>query len=210
MADAKRTESLSVAETPSDAITDRQQKLETLYLANYGWLTDTIADRALTYTDVEQIASDVAKYLPAYDSALTDAAFREWAADIIRPAKLFYGMVRQHSKVIHSAIWRTLGHGVEANRYGDDSQIEQEIYGTVLLKIMEKLDDLMQPGTAQLSTRLFALARLETLGWLKEQKVRHRAVRRRIESGGGFEQCEVLSEPEIRELKRLEREESEA
>src|SRR5690242_2139950 len=99
-----------IAETGSDAIENRQRKVEQLYQNNYHFLIDTaLADRSLYVADAERIVEQVGRNLPDYNGPLTDEDFRQWSAHIIQPAvariAAFSKLKTENAKYVYGGIW---------------------------------------------------------------------------------------------------------
>lgn len=205
MKNDEREKSLAAADGASDAKTDRQ----IVYERNHGKLLDLCleSDKLLT-PDAERIVASLAAHL-THCSGETDDEFIRWASATLKPSVdrlvAFYAILNEHKAVIHAAIWDTLQHHIEPNRFDDDTALEQELFQDICIEIMEKLDGLMQPGRAKLSTRIYALAKWQVREYLKAQRIRHAAVSRRLAQGRGFV-AETLSDAEVSEQRAIERE----
>lgn len=181
-----------------------------LFARNYGYLLDVaLESRQLLNADAELLIAKLIYYFSEF-AGDSDEQFCEWAEGILQPAAerfgFFYTLLAAHEKIIHAAIWAVLGQNNQANHFDDDAALESEIFQDVCLKVMAKIDGLMLPGKAKLSTRIYELAKWEARSVLKRQRGRYTAVSRRLASGRGFIDCETLSDSEIAEQKAMEME----
>ena len=122
MTNENRNQSLSTADVDSDANNGNRQ---ILYEKNFGRLLDSCLESPqLFIADAERLVSSLAPRLNDF-SGDTDQDFVEWATTILRSAVdrlcRFYDLKQRYSKVVHSAIWRTLGHTTEPNKLDDYS-----------------------------------------------------------------------------------------
>lgn len=206
MENVERDKSLVSADSTSDAKTDRQS----IYERNYEALLGTsLESPQLFIADAERLIFGLASHMHKFTGA-TDHEFIQWAAAILYPAidrlRRFYDLKEKYSTVVHSAIWRTLGHTAEPNKLDDYPELVRELANEVWLYVFLNLDTLSNAGSAKLSTRLFGLARRHTSNWRKKQQSRFAAVGRRIAAGKGFV-AETLSDAEIAEMRGIEHEE---
>jgi hypothetical protein len=201
----EREKSLVAADIASGAKTDRR----IIYQRNHSKLLDLcLQSHELLTQDAERIVSALATHL-THCTGETDEEFIQWASTILKPAieriVTFYAILNEHKTIIHAAIWDTLGHHAEPNRFDDDAALEQELFQDVCIKILDKLDGLKRPGKAKLSTRIYALTKWQVREYLKAQRTRHAAIMRRLAQGRGFV-AETLSDAEIAEMRSIERE----
>jgi hypothetical protein len=204
MENEKRDKSQPIAEVGGDANNGNRQAL---YQRNFGRLLACVESQQLFFEDAERLVVGLATQLDAFPGD-TDQEFIEWVSAILKPAiqrlRRFYELREKYSTVVHSAIWRTLGHTTEPNKLDDYPELVRELANEIWLYIFLNLGKLTDPGTAKLSTRLFGLARQHTRNWKKKQQGRLAAVSRRVATGKGLG-VETLSELEIAEMKATER-----
>ena len=193
---------------------DRKSAVEALYVKNFGEMRDTALNHTnLFFSDAERIAEGVARHLHRYKGPLEDIPFQKWANRTVeRAAKRlskFYQLLDENSWAIRAGIRSALRCGTRSpNLYEDDQAIIEDLFNEVCFLVFQRLDGFLKPGTAKTSTCLHALASQHAYYHVKKQRIRHEAVRRRIESGRGFVDLpEVLSDAEVAALKAAEAEE---
>jgi hypothetical protein len=188
-----------------------QTKIEKLFQQHYSDLRDLAAEdpsSKLLVDDIDNIVQALASRLDEYQGNPESAPFLEWAASVIRPAvtriSTFYKVLEKHSGAIRGGIWAALP---KSNRFDDNSALVQEASQEVAMLVLANLDQLLEPGLAKLSTRLFSLARRHTLDYYtKKARRRLRAVQRRL-SLGDFKLPEVISAQELASMRLDEAEE---
>jgi hypothetical protein len=189
---------------------DRQLQLERLFHRNYSDLIDLASeDRRLLVADADNIVQALAARLAEYDGDPEDEPFLTWAGSVIRPTvsriSKFYQLLEEHSGAIRGGIWAALP---RSNRFDDNSALAQEAAQEVAMLVLTNLDDLLEPGPAKLSVRLFALARRHTLDYYtKKARRRLNAVQRRLSQGSSFNLPEVLSAQELASMRAEEHQE---
>lgn len=185
-------------------LVERAREVDALYTRNYGALLDTaLSDTRILVADGERIAESIKSHLQHYDGPLDDVLFQAWAGGLVKTAAervaLFYQMLEENDWAIRAGIRSALGVGTRRpNQFDDNKAVAEELFIEVAYLIFERVDDFLKPGTAKLSTCLFALARRHTLDYyVKKQARRHAAVARRVAAGGGFHLPEVVSPEEV-------------
>jgi hypothetical protein len=76
--------------------------------------------------------------------------------------RIAQGIFEDHRKSINAAIWRTLGLNVDISP--DIEKDVRDAENRTLWWVRRNIHALLQPGTAKLSTRLYAGARLQAMG----------------------------------------------
>ncbi len=174
--------------------------VEALYTASFGHLTDiALSNEHVTPEDAYDVLRGLAKHLNNYSGPLEQEAFIQWAEDIIAPAVFLHGLIRQCRKPVRFALRRTL-----CDAYDDQPEVVNELEGEVWLWAMANLEALQTPGTAALSSRLFARACWTARAWNKKQLLRFSAISRKVERDGALGQIEHFSEAELAELRARE------
>jgi hypothetical protein len=153
---------------------DRQIEIERLFSTNYGHIMDAaLSDRRLLVADAERIAQSLANHLGEYPGDLNDQSFMEWATAVIGPAvirlQFFYDLYQQCRKKVLSGIWSILGQNLDLRDHSNVAFILEQIEGDTWAWALEHLDDLMIPGSAKLSTRLYAQGRFHAMTWRKNR-----------------------------------------
>ena len=161
-----------VDEQPQKA--ERQIELEQVFQRNYAALIDSaLADRSLFVADAERIVDGLAEHLPQYTGPIKDEAFREWAADAIRPAvsriAAFTRLKTETERFVLRAIWKVVN---TATDLMDDFTVA-DISDRVWLWAFEHFDELVTPGEAKPSTRLYLIAYWQARAW-KTARLRER------------------------------------
>jgi hypothetical protein len=162
-------------------------EVEELYFRNYGRLLDAVlTDRRLFLGDAQHIAESIVKFLPTYDRELNDEAFLDWFIEVTAEAldklKWFYQLHEECKRLIYKALWMSVGRHNEiddhiaAEELPIVSQTVQDLAQELWLWVIENYEKLIIPGSAKLSTRLFARARIIAAAWRKKQHVRRGAV----------------------------------
>lgn len=160
---------------------ERRQAVEQLYIRNYAFIEELIfSDPAMTLEAEQQITDGIAAHLPSYDDELTDAAFRAWVTEIIVPLVGFHAIRRACQPFVRKAIWKTLEHSTEPNKFDDYSETVRELEQEVWLWVYLYQGELRKPGTAKITTRVYERAAITTKDWLKKQRTRRAAVIRQI------------------------------
>jgi hypothetical protein len=189
---------------------DRQSRLEALFQKHYNELQNmAFEDPRLLVYDADNILQALGARLVEYDGDTKDEPFLTWAGSVIRPAvsriSRFYQLLEEHGGAIRGGIWAALP---KSNRFDDNSALVQEAAQEVAMLVLTNLDDLLEPGPAKLSVRLFALARRHTLDYYtKKARRRLNAVQRRLSQGSRFNLPEVLSVQELASMRAEEHQE---
>src|SRR5258707_15443134 len=89
---------------------NRQDEVEQLYAQNYGCILDaTLTDRRLLPQDAERIAQGIAAHLESYGGPIDSESFKQWIAEIIRPAvarlSTFYQWMQEYKDSVRRGIW---------------------------------------------------------------------------------------------------------
>jgi hypothetical protein len=163
-----------VIETRPTEAADRQSELEVLFSNNYGQIMDAaLSDRRLLVADAERITQSVAQHLCEYQGEPNDQAFMEWATAAIGPAvhrlQFFHDLRNECRQSVRKGIWRVLGQNLDLADHTNPSFILDQIEADTWAWALEHLDNLMTPGTAKLTTRLFAQGRFHALTWRKNR-----------------------------------------
>lgn len=152
---------------------DRQLQLEQLFHHSYSVLLDLASeDRRLLVNDADNIVQALAARLAEYEGDLEDEAFLTWAGSVIRPAvtriSKFYQWMQEYRDSVRSGIWSILGKSLDLDRT-NPSIISERIEFDTWFWVLQHMDDLMTPGSAKLSTRLYAQGKLHALTWRKSR-----------------------------------------
>jgi hypothetical protein len=183
-----------------------QTTREQLYIANQSNLRDAgySVYPEMLHLDTERILDKLANRLHRFicDSG---AEFLGLAAQYVRNLckhlSRYYSLISDHSAIIYCAIQRSLSGEPE-----DCSTCVDDIVTEVSLLIFPMTHQLLAPGTAKLSSRVFALARRHCYFYHVAPRRRQRkAIDKRMKTGRGFNGVEALSELEIQEMKSIER-----
>ncbi len=153
---------------------ERQTTIETLFQRHYTDLRDLAAeDPRLLAPDADNILQGLAARLAQYDGQLDDESFLLWAADIIGGAVerigFFYSLQRECRESIRVGIWMILSKNIDLIDNTNSSFVIRQIEQNTLQWAWDHLDDLMETGSAKLSTRLAAQAKFQTLTWRKSR-----------------------------------------
>jgi hypothetical protein len=168
---------------------DRQAQIEQLFLHNYNYIIDAVlSDPKLLFGDADNIAQGVARHLSQYSAPLDDESFRTWALEVTKLAadriSKLYKIRDENFWAIRAGVRHVLGY---SNALDDYSALTEDICQEILLLVFERLDSLLEPGPAKLSTRLFELSKRHTLDYhVKKVRRRQAAVRARLDKGLGF------------------------
>jgi hypothetical protein len=166
-------------------------EVEELYFKNYGRLLDTVlTDRRLFLGDAQRIVESVARFLRDYDRELNDEAFLDWFIEVTAEAldklKWFYDLHEECKRLIYKALWMSVGRNNEIDDHiaADElpivSQTVQDLSQELWTWVIEHYEQLVIPGTAKLSTRLFARARIIAAAWKKKHHVRRGVIIRML------------------------------
>lgn len=142
---------------------DKQKITEAVFFASCPYLSDRIQESyALTQGDINNIITDVAHQLPNYDGGRTELGFRAWLDETAKPLASFYAMRRKYGRSVLAGIWSVLrGCGDLGIQHNTISDLESRLW----MKVYLKLSDWLTPGTASLSTRLYAAGHFEARAW---------------------------------------------
>jgi len=124
----------------------------------------------------------LAGLLRQYKGTLTEDGLLTWAESLERTDPDIW-LLCTHADCqpfIYSAIWKTLGHSTEPSKYDDYPETVQELATDTWVWVLEHVSELMTPGSAKLSTRLYAQAQFIAKAWIKKQRTRRAAVIRHI------------------------------
>ncbi|HEX4038639.1 MAG TPA: hypothetical protein VHX37_11325 [Acidobacteriaceae bacterium] len=168
----------------NDPSADRRANLNQLFSNNYPEISEGIFERhpKMTIDHHAEIVDRLAALLPSYDGLLTDDGIQEWAKSRESTDRTCF-LLCIHADCqpyVYSAIWRTIGHASEPSKFDDYPELVQELAGDAWIWAIEHRDELMVPGPAQLSTRLYEAARYIALAWKKKQTTRRRAMIRHL------------------------------
>lgn len=146
---------------------ERARAVEKLYFSVWGIVREAaLTNPHITETDAHQIVTAVVNQLPTYAGPIDEAAFLDWTSEIIKPAIAFAAIRRQCEPYVRGAIRKVLALCADL---GVNHGTEDEIASETWVWALRRLDDLLIPGTAKISTRLFARARLDALAWRQRQ-----------------------------------------
>lgn len=153
---------------------DRRKQLENLYTRSYGYILDlALTDKRLLPQDGERIAQSVAAHLDSYGGPLDSESFQKWIARIIAPAverlSTFGQWMREYRDSVRSGIWSILGKNLDLRDHSNPSAIAERIEFDTWFWALQHMDDLLEPGSARLSTRLYAQGKLHALTWRKSR-----------------------------------------
>lgn len=154
-------------------VTVEKNKLDELYTQSYSYILDTILkDRRLLLQDAENLAQSLAAHLDDYDGPIEPEPFRQWADGIIAPAaerlSTFYRWRHEYRNSVMSGVWSVLRHNLDldsTNPTAIAERIEQDAWFWVL----RNMENLLVPGRAKLSTRLYAQGKFHALTWRKSR-----------------------------------------
>lgn len=153
---------------------DRQKQLEQLYTQSYGYILDlALADKRLLPQDAERIAQSVAAHLDSYGGPCDSESFQQWIAEIIAPTaqrlSTFYQWMQRYRDSVRSGIWSVFGKNMDLSDHSNPSAIVERIEFDTWFWALQHMDDLLEPGSARVSTRLYAQGRLHALTWRKSR-----------------------------------------
>jgi hypothetical protein len=159
---------------------DRQSKLEALFQKHYSELQNmSFEDPRLLVYDAANIIQALGAKLVEYDGDAEDEPFLTWAGSVIRPAvarvSTFYQWMQEYRDSVRSGIWSILGKNLDLSDHSNPSAIAERIEFDTWFWALQHIDDLLTPGSARLSTRLYAQGRFHALTW---RKTRLRALER--------------------------------
>lgn len=156
----------SVNDAATIAALDRQRAVERLYISNSDFIQESItSDPTLRFETSDKMAQSLARRLPDYHGALTDAAFRQWVADVILPAVSFATIYETCADSVRTAIRKVfatcLDLGIDPSSPSHYADAEQATW----LWAWEHLDELRDPAKskAKTKTRLYAVAKFKAL-----------------------------------------------
>jgi hypothetical protein len=169
-----------------DPNADRNQQLVQLFTSQslYPQISQAVYDRhpRMEAPFHGDLMVRLAGLLPTYCGPNTDTDLLAWAEAQERtdPGIFLLCLHADCKPFVRSAIWKTIKHVEEPSRYDDDPELVQELVQDVWVWAIENLDELMIPGTAKLTTRLYEAAYYIALAWRKKQKTRRAAVIRKV------------------------------
>lgn len=142
---------------------DRQKITEALFLGSYAYLTDLIlADPRMTREDANHILASISQQLHQYDPSTHETGFNSWCEAIITRQIEFYAMRRQYRNSVRKGLWAILSGCADL---GFELATFAELENKTWTKVFLRLDELLKPGSAALSTRLYSLARFTAREW---------------------------------------------
>jgi hypothetical protein len=149
-------------------------EVEKLYQKHYSTLLGAALNHPgrLMAQDAERIMDALAKCLVEFDGGPSDESFITWATEAIQSAAdrmtFFYELHRKYQKSVFAGVWSILS----ANQdLADESlgYVAKVIAADTWSWALQHLDDLSVPGTARLSTRLYAQGKLHARTWRKSR-----------------------------------------
>jgi hypothetical protein len=155
---------------PMDAA--RLEAVRKLYFNSWGRLVADAheTNRYLNAQDADDCVSSLAGKLQYYPPhfKLTEDAFARWAGNVLAATVFMHGLQRQTERSVRRAIRRGLagcgGLGV-AYRTEHELGTEDEIVSDTWLWALDHIDELMVPGTAKLTTRMYEQAEYQVRKW---------------------------------------------
>jgi hypothetical protein len=152
----------------------KQSNLENLFQQHYSQLRDLAQeDPRLLIQDSDNILEALAARLDQYEGELDDESFLAWASSAITPAvtrlATIYQWRYEHQDSVMKGIWSILKKCLDLRDHSQTSAILRNIESAVWVWAIEHYDDLLVPGTAKLSTRLYAQGKLHALTWRKSR-----------------------------------------
>lgn len=150
----------------------RAELVHGLYTGCFQNLLNSTTTRNLNRDSARRLVEGLEPHLASFDGPVDDPyAFLLWANAILTPASTAFVLIEQNRKMIESAFSRVLASCPDF--CSREPNHRSEIYSDLLLWIIDHLPELLKPGTAKLSTRLYAAARFAALTWRKA-RIRHR------------------------------------
>jgi hypothetical protein len=149
--------------------------VEQLFEVNYQLLHDLVLSGSvhLYAADAERIMQALANRLTEYSGPVQDEPFLNWAKSIVITAadrlERFCGMHKKCRNSVLSGIWSVLGKSLDLKDHTEIRVVIEWIESNVWVWVLEHLDDLLQPGAAALSTRLYAQGKYHALTWRKNR-----------------------------------------
>jgi hypothetical protein len=186
--------------SPAPTLATRQQ----LYINNLSNLRDAGYSTypTMLYFDAERTLEKLSLRLHRFicDSDSDFLRLAEcYSRNVAAHLKRFYTMISEHSRLIYSAIERSL--------YGEpeDRAIEvEDIHREVSLLMFPIVNSLLGQGTAKLSTRIFALTRKHAYFYhVAPRRTRKAVVEQRIHAVGDLG-VETLTEMELADIRASE------
>jgi len=151
---------------------DRQKITENLFFGSYRTLNDFIlSDPRMTQEDASLILSSISQQLNQYDPSTHELGFNSWCESIIQRQVEFYTLRRQYRNSVRKGLWAILR---GCSDLGFDYSVFAELENKAWTKVFLRLDELLEPGSAKLSTRLYSLARFTAREW-RTERIRNRA-----------------------------------
>lgn len=145
-----------------------------LYTVHIGHISNAVLSECrLNREDVGHILDDVARRLSEYKGEAMFQGFEAWCDGIIGPLKEFYAMRRENLPFARAGLWSVLNGCADLGFTMADFQV---LENDVWLKVFQKQAELLTPGTAKISTRIFGMARFVARGWRTDRlRKRHNA-----------------------------------
>jgi hypothetical protein len=145
---------------------NEQQRTAALYVETFPTLLQNASIPELSPEDSYSIVAGIERSLPTYKGRLTSASFRKWALGIIIPAAQLTALRRQYDQHLLK--------GVRSITYacwdlGADEYVERDIVDDCWVKIYLKLPAWLEKGTAKMTTRMYAMGRINARSWKKTQ-----------------------------------------
>lgn len=150
---------------------NRTEAVRQLYAKTFSNLINTSIDAGANQLQANRLVASLAEQLANYGGPADDQhCFLQWAASILAPASAAFVIIEQNRGIIESAFTRVLATCPDfASR---EPGHRSELYSDLLVWIIEHLSELLKPGTAKLSTRIYAAARFTAMSWRKI-RIRH-------------------------------------
>jgi hypothetical protein len=184
-----RTKRKPPAEPPIPIDPARLAQLRQLAFICHSSAEDSIYESDATFSWADAEAGGISVYgaLPSYLGEVNAEAFQPWAVEVaIRGARqhqVWRTIMAEHSTAIKTAIRCSVDNF--ANDARDYSVAYEDLFSEVSYLIFKMAHKFAKPSsTAKLSTRLVGLAKRHVRFYHNNKNLtRHRAIRRRLESG---------------------------
>lgn len=171
-------------ETSIDPIAGPDEQLKNLFTLSYPQLSQAVYDRhpQMQAPFHGELMARLAALLPTYNGQVTETDLMDWAElqERTDPGVFLLCLHADCLPFVRSAIWKTIEHAQEPSKFDDDPELVRELIQDAWIWAIEHLEELMVPGSAKSSTRMYEAACYVALAWLKKQRTRRAAVIRKM------------------------------
>ncbi len=195
----------SLQVTPAESQPVPSAEVVELFNQNYSHLLSAaLSSGKLLAVDGENVVHALAKRLYQYDGPAEQEPFLAWATEAVTIAAdrmvTLYQWMRDYRKFVFAAIWAVVSKNRDLSAYRLLKHQVQEIAVDAWRNVFEAMDDLLIPGTAEMSSRLYGKAYWVAMSWRKSRlRQRERFADIDVDHAGAAIDTEINEDGSIQE-----------